>query len=178
MKNGDAFPPVIVYHDLSVGQYWLADGFHRCAAAAEVGLTEIEAEVTNGTRRDAILEAIRANAAHGVRRTNEDKRKAVFTMLTDDEWSQWSDHKIAQETHTTQPFVSKLRRSMSSGTVRLGADGRLIETAKIGKSRPGRLGNVWKNATDEERAQWVAEHRKELQALLRRTEREVVRVSR
>jgi ParB-like chromosome segregation protein Spo0J len=189
MKNGDIFPPVIVYQgceDLETGnsetvhieqRYWLADGFHRCAAAAEAGLTEINAEVRDGTRRDALLEAIRANAAHGVRRTNEDKRKAVFTMLTDDEWSQWSDHKIAQETHTTQPFVSKLRRLTSNSTVRLGADGRLIDISKIGKSRPGRLGSAWENASDEERSRWVAKHRKELQALLRRTEKRALEAS-
>ena len=172
MKSGDNFPPVTVFHDKNQSKYWLADGFHRCAAAAAAGLTEIKAEVLEGTRRDALLHAVGANAAHGVRRTNEDKRKAVFTLLTDEEWTKWSDHEIAKRTHTTQPFVSKLRRLTSSNTIRLGADGRLIETAKIGKSRPGRLGNAWENASDEERSRWVTEHRKELQILLRQTDRE------
>src|SRR5262249_27157884 len=147
-----------------------ADGFHRCAAAKDAGLSEIDAEVKEGTRRDAVLEATSANARHGVRRTNEDKRKAVLTLLTDKEWSKWSDHEIAKKTHTTQPFVSKLRRLTSSDTVRLGADGRLIETAKIGKSRSEKLGSAWEHASDKERSRWVAEHSQEIQVLLHRAE--------
>jgi ParB-like chromosome segregation protein Spo0J len=171
MQTTDTFPPITVFHDQGQNTYWLADGFHRCAAAAAAGFTEIEAEVIAGTYRHALLHAAGANAAHGIRRTNADKRKAVLTLLTDDEWSQWSDHEIAKRTHTTQPFVSKLRRLTRTGTVRLGADGRLIETAKIGKSRLNTLGNAWKKTSDEERSQWVAAHRQELQALLRRTEK-------
>ena len=167
MKNGDTFPPVIVFHDLETDEYWLADGFHRCAAAADAALAKIEATIIKGTRRNALLYAAGANATHGVRRTNADKRKAVMTLLADDEWQQWSDHEIAKKTHTTQPFVSKLRRLISGDTLRLGADGRLIDTAKIGKPRGGRLGSAWKNASDQERSQWIKEHLKELQALLR-----------
>jgi hypothetical protein len=171
MKNEDPFPPITVFHDQSQKTYWLADGFHRCAAAAAAGCTEIQAEVIEGTYRDALLHATGTNTDHGIRRTNADKRKAVFTLLTDKEWSQWSDHDIAKRTRTTQPFVSKLRHLTETGTVRLGADGRRIETANIGRSRPNPLGNAWKNTSDEERSQWVAAHRKELQTLLRRTEK-------
>jgi hypothetical protein len=177
MKNAAPFPPITVFHDQGQHTYWLADGFHRCAAAAAAGFTEIQAEVIDGTYRQALLYAACANADHGIRRTNEDKRKAVVTLLTDDEWSQWSDHEIAKRTHPTQPFVSKLRHLTSHGTVRLGADGRLIETAKIGKSRPNTLGNAWKNTSDEERSAWVAAHRQELQTLLRRTEKRKLKVN-
>src|SRR2546428_8679825 len=66
MKNGDTFPPVVVFHDQEKDEYWLSDGFHRCVAAKEAGLTEINADVQVGTRRDAILYAVGANAAHGI----------------------------------------------------------------------------------------------------------------
>ena len=38
-----------------------------------------------GTQRDAILWSISANATHGLRRTNEDKRRAVTRLLQDPE---------------------------------------------------------------------------------------------
>ena len=58
---GVVFPPVIVFHDGA--DYWLADGFQRLIAAEELGLTEFSADVREGTRRDAILYAVGANAA-------------------------------------------------------------------------------------------------------------------
>ena len=166
MKNGDTFPPVVVYHDQERDDYWLSDGFHRCVAAKEAGLTEINADVHVGTRRAAVLHAVGANAAHGIRRKNADKRKAVLTLLTDEEWRAWSDHEIAKQTHTTQPFVSKLRGLMKNDTLRICADGRVINTAKIGKSRAVGLGTVWGKASEQERSQWVQEHREEIEALL------------
>ena len=136
---GWPFPPVIVYHDGA--KYWLADGFHRLNAAVRAGLDAIPAEVRAGTRRDAILHAAGANAAHGLRRTNDDKRRAVETLLRDSEWSQWSDRAIAEACGVSPVFVGKLRKELTvnglqSPTVRTGADGRTINTANIGANRP------------------------------------------
>lgn len=50
-----------------------------------------------------------ANAHHGLRRTNTDKRKAVETLLKDGEWAKWSNNKIAKMCGVSQPFVSSLR---------------------------------------------------------------------
>jgi len=166
MKNGDTFPPVVVFQEKGKDEYWLADGFHRCEAAKDAGLTEINADVQVGTRRDAVLYAACANAGHGIRRTNTDKRKAVWTLLHDKQWKKWSDHEIAKKTHTTQPFVSKLRREVDEGTVRVGADGRVMNTAKIGTARAVGLTNVWKKADEQERSKWITEHREEIEELL------------
>src|SRR5438477_12653995 len=76
MRNGDTFPTIVVFHEEGKTDYWLSDGFHRCAAAKDAGLTEITADVQPGTKRDAVLYAAGANIAHGIRRTNHDKRKA------------------------------------------------------------------------------------------------------
>lgn len=46
--------------------------------------------------RDAILYSCGANDRHGLRRTNEDKRRAVKKSLEDPEWSGWSSNKIAE----------------------------------------------------------------------------------
>jgi len=157
MREGAKFPPVIVFQE---GQkYWLADGFHRCAAAAAAERTEIEAEIRPGTQRDAILYAVGANAAHGLRRTNVDKRRSVLTLLQDSVWGQWSDHKIAQATHTTQPFVSKLRRQSTegnAGTVRKGTG-----------LRPPlqRLERTWKELDASEKQRWLKEHQSEIELL-------------
>jgi hypothetical protein len=66
-----------------------------------------------GTRRDAILHAAGANAAHGLRRTNADKRRAVETLLRDEEWSKWSDREIARLCAVSHPFVSQIRQSLT-----------------------------------------------------------------
>lgn len=89
MKAKRAFPPVTVYHDGSA--FWLADGFHRVAAAQRAGLAKLAADVREGSRRDAVLFSVGANAAHGLRRTNADKRRAVETLLRDAEWARWSN---------------------------------------------------------------------------------------
>jgi hypothetical protein len=94
-------------------KYWLADGFHRVAAAKKGECGEIVADVRSGTRRDAILYSVGANATHGLRRTNADKRRAVLTLLGDEEWSQWSDREIARRCGVSTPFASKLRSELS-----------------------------------------------------------------
>ncbi|KAF3997518.1 ParB/RepB/Spo0J family partition protein [Glaciimonas immobilis] len=99
-------PPVIVFEDGV--QIWLADGFHRYHAHRKAQQTHIQCEVRSGTQRDAQLFAAGANASHGLRRTNDDKRKSVMMLLSDAEWSAWSQEKIAKECGVSTGFVSKL----------------------------------------------------------------------
>ncbi|ODT59410.1 MAG: hypothetical protein ABS73_09840 [Paracoccus sp. SCN 68-21] len=101
------FPPVIVYFDGK--DYWLADGFHRVAAWARIGRTEIPTDIRQGDRRRAILHSVAANSAHGLRRTNDDKRRAVLTLLEDDEWGQWSNREIARRCAVSEGLVRSLR---------------------------------------------------------------------
>lgn len=107
MGLGAIFPPIDVRYD---GQdYWVTDGFHRLMGADLSGAVAIEALVRAGTRRDAILDAVGANAAHGYRRTNADKRQAVMTLLDDAEWSAKSDREIARLCHVGPDMVGRLR---------------------------------------------------------------------
>lgn len=108
------FPPVIAYFDGR--EYWLADGFHRLAAWRQIGRTDIPAEIRQGDRRAAILHSVAANSAHGLRRTNDDKRRAVLTLLEDAEWSQWSDREIARRCAVHHEMVGKLRASLTGGS--------------------------------------------------------------
>jgi ParB-like chromosome segregation protein Spo0J len=81
MRDGAQFPPLVVLHDGEA--YWLAEGFHRFNAAREAELETIACEVRSGSLRDAILHSAGANATHGLRRTNADKRRAVSILLED-----------------------------------------------------------------------------------------------
>lgn len=105
------FPPVVVFYDGA--KYWLADGFHRLNAAHRSGkFTEIPADVRAGTQRDAILHAAGANAAHGLRRTNADKRRSVEVLLRDEEWSKWSKREIARRCGVSDVFVADVLKDI------------------------------------------------------------------
>lgn len=134
------FDPVVVYYDGAA--YWLADGFHRIEAYRKVGVsvgdTLVPAIVHAGARRDAILHAAGANARHGLRRTNADKRRAVETVLRDAEWSQWSNEEIARRCAVDPKTVGAIRKELTAtleipeSTYRKGADGRVIDARNIG----------------------------------------------
>ena len=109
--DGCVFPPVTVFYDGA--DYWLADGFHRVAASKEAGFADIDADIRQGTRRDAVLFSVGANADHGLRRTNEDKRRAVLTLLNDSEWSKWSNVDIAKRCGVSDMTVLRLRPTVS-----------------------------------------------------------------
>lgn len=111
MRGGAVFPAVTVFFDGS--DYWLADGFHRVHAARRAGLDTINADVRQGTRRDAVLHSVGVNAEHGLRRTNDDKRRAVMTLLQDEEWRRWSDYKIAEACHVSRSLVQSMRSSLA-----------------------------------------------------------------
>jgi hypothetical protein len=110
MKRGDVFPPLIVFREKN--KYWLADGFHRYHAAIVLDTESIECDVREGGLRDAMLYSCGANAAHGFRRTIDDKRRAVTRMLEDEEWEGWGDHEIAKHCNVSHPFVGEMRRQI------------------------------------------------------------------
>lgn len=111
MRDGAPFPPVVLFHDGV--ELWLADGFHRYHAALKAEWRDINADVRTGTKRDAVLFSVGANAGHGLRRTNADKRKAVLTLLNDAEWSQWSAEEIARRCGVSATLVKDTRSSLA-----------------------------------------------------------------
>lgn len=112
MESGSEFPPLVVFYDGSA--YWLADGFHRYEAYARSNAHDVTADVRQGTQRDAILYGVGANASHGLRRTNDDKRRAVMVLLNDPEWSKWSARDIARQCGVSHDFAARLKREVSS----------------------------------------------------------------
>jgi hypothetical protein len=138
IRAGGDMPAITVFDDGA--DKWLADGFHRFHAYRTAGATGIECHVIGGTKRDAILYSVGANTAHGLRRTNEDKRKAVTTLLNDAEWAKWSDNAIAKACGVSQPYVSGIREPSYNGSK--------IETARTvernGKTYEQNTANIGK----------------------------------
>lgn len=108
LHDGGELPAVVVFFDGS--DNWLADGFHRFHAYGRDNRASIPSDVRQGTRRDALMHAAGANQTHGLRRTNDDKRRAVQILLDDADAAKWSDRKIAGHCGVTHPFVSGLRK--------------------------------------------------------------------
>ena len=111
MRDGATFPPVTLYADGTL--FYVSDGFHRVEAARQAGREAILAEVREGTRREAILAAAAANATHGLRRTQADKRKAVATLLRDPEWTKWSDREIGRACAVDHKTVARVRSELT-----------------------------------------------------------------
>ena len=136
-----AWEAITVFDD---GQrHWLADGFHRVEAARRAGLERFQADVHSGTQRDAVAYSLGANATHGKRRTNADKRRAVARALGDEGWLALSDREIARMCKVSQPFVSKVRRELEESgqvaqlDVRVAADGTTFEADVLRDQRLG-----------------------------------------
>lgn len=79
MEAGVEFPPITVVHDGAA--HWLVDGFHRFFAHRRLSRQQIKAEVITGELTEARWLSLAANKAHGLRRTNEDKTKAVMRAM-------------------------------------------------------------------------------------------------
>ncbi|ARV58924.1 hypothetical protein BZZ01_10010 [Nostocales cyanobacterium HT-58-2] len=110
IKLNAVFPPILVFFDGN--NYWLADGFHRLHATKKAGRQEIAVEIRQGSRRDALLYSVGANANHGLRRSNADKRRAVEIMLRDEEWNHWSNREIAKRCSVSEFMVRQMREAI------------------------------------------------------------------
>ena len=138
MASGAEFPPVDVFYDGSA--YWLADGFHRIRAAEKAGRDEIACEVHQGTQQDAQWYSFGVNKGNGLRRTNEDKQRAVKAALQHPGGDGLSDGQIAVHVGVSGQMVRNYRRHMEptpkglKSAKRKGRDGRTINVANIGRT--------------------------------------------
>jgi len=107
LTDGATLPPVVVFFDGTSN--WLADGFHRFLANKRIGAVSLDADVRAGSLTDAQLFSYGANQAHGLRRTNEDKRKAVLGTLA--LRPDWSDRAIAKHVGVSDKTVAAQREA-------------------------------------------------------------------
>jgi len=106
MTNGETLPPCLVMWD---GQRnWLCDGFHRVTAAKKLALKTIACVVLEGSYTEAMWTAAAVNMKHGVRRSNLDKRRAVWMALESKPAS--SDREVAEHCGVSHVMVYNYRQ--------------------------------------------------------------------
>jgi hypothetical protein len=149
MRRRDKLPPPVVFQDIG-NIYWLSDGFHRHRAAVALEWKTIECEVRQGGLRDAVLFSCGANAVHGMRRTNEDKRRAVGKLLADHEWGKWSDREIARRCHVNHELVGELRQELAPLTGGSASERRAFRS-KHGTATTMNTGNIGRGPRENER---------------------------
>lgn len=139
MVEGAKFPPVVLFG--TEDKSWIADGWHRIMAARSLGLAEIAADLRPGGRIDALKAALAANAAHGRRRTNADKRCAVAIALR--EFGKMSDRAIADMCAVSHPIVASVRKVLDPSigknyqcSTRTTSDGRQYPAHPVPPARP------------------------------------------
>jgi hypothetical protein len=124
----EAWPPLKV-----VGpgcRFLLVDGFHRFAAAQNLGLAEIAVEVLEAPA-DGDLHALAftLNAAHGRPLTLSDRRAFAARLLR--AHPDWSDREIGRRSGLVQPTIAKVRQDLerekeiAPAVARTGRDGRV-----------------------------------------------------
>jgi len=142
LSRGDRMPPVVVFCEEVEGEWiaWLADGWHRVAAVEERGKScMIRAEMRKGGRREALIYAAGANAAHGLRRSLADKRRAIDLLLDDPVCSQWSARRIAKAARVSNSTISmakKRRRNCAIAHPESGSGGEFPKNAQHDCNRP------------------------------------------
>lgn len=136
MRSGGAFPPLDVFFDGR--RYWIADGWHRFFAYVAAEIAVFECRVHDGGERDALLFAAGANKAHGLKRTNRDKRRSVEIMLSDEDWREWSDVRIAEHCGVGADLVSKVREQFAAAAQK--QEGTTSRNGRLAETRVGRDG--------------------------------------
>lgn len=145
MRRGDEFPAILVFYDRSNDEYILVDGFHRYFSHQIAKPNEpILVKRQYGNRESARWAAIGANKRNSVRRTNEDKRRAVEWALLHACGAKMSNRQIAGHVGVDEVTVRRARARLEStatlpqSSERIGRDGRTIDTSRIGKTRDRR----------------------------------------
>ena len=150
MRNDVTFPPVTVFFDGAA--YWLADGFHRYQANRRMGRDTMVADVQQGGLRDALLYSVGANANHGLRRTNADKRKSVETMLyneyvsKDGSGNPWSGREIARRCCVSERMVRSARESLVAAVPDYETEKRTFVHHKSGKPTVMNIAKIGKSS--------------------------------
>ncbi len=135
MKDGIEFPPLDVFNDGTSDKYVLGDGFHRLQSHVSFRPNEpIKCWVHLGTASDARVFAAGANATHGLRRTNEDKRKAVKIVLLEPQCVTWSNRRVADHVKVSEITVRRIREVFEAGATKSHLKKRI---GKDGKEYPG-----------------------------------------
>lgn len=135
----DSWPPLITVE--RSGTVILVDGFHRYAAAQNIGLVTVSAEIRD-MPADGDLKglAFTLNAAHGRPLTLQDRRTRAGDLLR--LHSDWADREVGRRCGLAQPTVAKLREQLESTAqieqtdIRVGQGGYTYTVGTNVKQRP------------------------------------------
>ena len=102
---------------------WLYSGFHTVSACLEIFEEDetILVEVQGDGHRAAKLLACGQNA-HGKSRSNEEKRRAINTLLDDEKWSKWSNRLIAKQCRVDEKTVRTVKAERAAAETRSETD--------------------------------------------------------
>ena len=138
MKNSAAFPPIDVFR--IDGKLYVADGFHRLAAAHTAKKKTIHAEIHTGT-----LDEARQFSAKAGLKTNQvvmlsrADRINILAIMVNFEWAEFSNRRIASMLNVTATTVGRwIDIIASEGNLHVdrtktrGKDGVLRDTTRIG----------------------------------------------
>ena len=132
LEGKDKFPPIDLWFDGK--SYWPSDGFHRFHAHKRAGFLDIEAEVYQGTKRDAFLACLKANGKHGKPRTPEERRYVVQMALEDIELGEKTDTEIAAICDVSSMTVGRVRKALGlEKAARVDKNGRKVDVSKSGR---------------------------------------------
>lgn len=134
----DSWPPLAVAQ--CDGKHVLVDGFHRYAAAQNLGLESVPVKVVEAPDGDLFSLAFALNAVHGRPLNLSDRRAYAERLLTQN--PDWADREIGRRCGLSQPTVAAVRS-------------RLEETAKIEQTdtRIGAGGYIYKVGTNQKQRQ-------------------------
>jgi len=96
LRDDGSLRAIVVFEEQQPYKLHVADGFHRHAAHKNAKRDSIWAWVIQGTYRDAMIFSTMCNQDMCLKRNPEDIKKAVFTLLDDEEWRGKSDTMIAE----------------------------------------------------------------------------------
>lgn len=167
MKAEATFPPIHVWKIEDLEGVLVTDGWHRARAAERAGLAEIVADIREGNRREALLDAVRANATHGLQRSRDDKRRAVAVLLRDPEWAALSNRDLGELAGVSHQHVANIRKHY------LVRKGELLTDARV-EEVDGEVPEKWKPIFAKV-GEW---HQKTIQAIRRAQDLEGVHKAR
>lgn len=142
--------PVVISND---GQsFWLADGFHRVEAAKRSGRTGLVFQIWFGHGLEPFLAAgaygALANARHGAKRSNKDKRKAVEFLLRVPGWHRMSSRRIERALEMDHKTVESVREQLENHLIILPPESEPTE-----KFVPAAMAKLEKHAVEDA---WIA----------------------
>ncbi|WP_411105202.1 ParB N-terminal domain-containing protein [Streptomyces sp. cmx-4-9] len=121
-------PPILVHRPTMR----VIDGIHRLRAAAERGLTHIQARLFDGSESDSRLLAVALNVAHGLPLSLDDRCAAAERMLV--AHRDWSDRAVAAVAGVSARKVAEIRRQAQAAADSNGpGNGHETKDARVGR---------------------------------------------